>query len=107
MRTAILVAAVLATIEFMPRPGAAAIYYPWCAQYYNLSSSRSCAFVTRDQCMASLGGIGGYCYDNPKPRSVYQGSAVPPPSAQQHRAVRNGAYTRYRNDRQLSGHAGT
>jgi hypothetical protein len=80
MRTTIFATAVLATVGFLPRPSAAAVYYPWCAQYYNtIDGGRSCAFVTRDQCRASLGGIGGYCYENPTPPSVYQSSAVPPP----------------------------
>jgi hypothetical protein len=78
MRTAILVATVLVIMELLLRPSAAAIYYPWCAVFYNNNGTRSCAFVTRDQCRASLGGIGGYCYENPKPTSVYQGIAAPP-----------------------------
>jgi Protein of unknown function (DUF3551) len=89
MRTAILATAALAVVEVMPRPAAAAIYYPWCAAYYiGQGGARSCAFLTRDQCMASLGGIGGYCYENPKPPSVYQGSAVPPQQPQQRRPTR-------------------
>jgi hypothetical protein len=83
MRTKVLVAAMLVSLEFLPRPGAAAVYYPWCAQYFNNDGTRSCAFVTRDQCRASLGGIGGFCYENPKPPSVYQSSGVPLTPSQQ------------------------
>ena len=85
MRTTLLVVTVLTMVEFMARPSAAAIFYPWCAQYYYSVSSRSCAFLTKAQCTASLGGIGGYCYENPKPPSVYQGSAMPPSQTQQRR----------------------
>jgi uncharacterized protein DUF3551 len=45
----------------------AAPYWPWCAQYYNRGTTRSCAYISREQCMESLGGIGGYCYTNPNP----------------------------------------
>jgi len=83
MRTAILVAtAVVIMVECLPRPSAAAVYYPWCALLENKEGGqRSCFFLTRDQCRASLTVNGGYCYENPNPRSFYQSSAVPPSSA--------------------------
>jgi hypothetical protein len=78
MRTTILVMAVIAIVEFLPGPSVAAIYYPWCAQYaVKDGASPDCSFITRDQCMASVAGNMGYCLQNPKPPSVYQGSAVP------------------------------
>jgi len=94
MRTTLLVAAMLTMVEFMPRPSVAAIYYPWCAQFGASPASRSCAFLTKAQCTASLGGIGGYCYENPKPPSVYQGSAVPTSPAPQSSGRRNAAPAR-------------
>jgi hypothetical protein len=45
----------------------AAPYWPWCAQFYNRGTTRSCAYISREQCMESLGGIGGYCYANLSP----------------------------------------
>jgi hypothetical protein len=92
MRTTLLAAPVMAMLEFLPHPSVAAVYYPWCAaSEHTIEGGRSCAFLTRDQCRASLGGIGGYCYQNPNPPSVYQGSAAPPVTAEQQRGpVRNG-----------------
>jgi hypothetical protein len=81
MRTTIFVTAVLAMVELLPRPSAAAVYYPWCFQHYDLSQTLECAFVSRDQCSASIPGIGGYCEMNPYPRSFYRsylpGAAAP------------------------------
>jgi hypothetical protein len=85
---AVLGAAALVLVEFVPRPSAAAIYYPWCAQLDIRDGGRTCAFVTKAQCMASLGGIGGFCYQNPNPPSVYQSSAVPSPPSPQRRPAR-------------------
>jgi hypothetical protein len=48
----------------LPRPAAAAYNLPWCAQYFDRSAIRSCAFATREQCMATVSGIGGYCIQN-------------------------------------------
>jgi len=39
--------------------------YPWCAVEANKTGATSCAFVTLQQCRASLGGIGGTCIRNP------------------------------------------
>jgi Protein of unknown function (DUF3551) len=52
--------------------------YPWCANY--TKGSTSCSFVTFEQCMADVSGIGGFCERNtmyhpataparPKPRA--------------------------------------
>jgi hypothetical protein len=56
-------AATLAT----PRPAHAAPYWPWCSQYGPLSNAHACAFVSWEQCMQTVSGIGGYCYENPEP----------------------------------------
>jgi Protein of unknown function (DUF3551) len=37
--------------------------YPWCANY--TKGSISCSFVTYEQCMADVSGIGGFCERNP------------------------------------------
>jgi hypothetical protein len=36
--------------------------YPWCANY--TKGSTSCSFVTFEQCMADVSGIGGFCERN-------------------------------------------
>jgi hypothetical protein len=39
--------------------------YPWCAIYYKSGSGTPrCGFATRDQCVASISGIGGLCVRN-------------------------------------------
>jgi hypothetical protein len=53
--------------------GAGAQNYPWCAQY-NMwgGGGRNCGFVSWQQCMATVSGVGGYCEQN----AMYQpGSA--------------------------------
>ena len=48
----------------------AAPEYPWCARYD--WSTRNCGFVSFQQCLATISGIGGRCEPNP----FYKG---PPP----------------------------
>lgn len=38
--------------------------YPWCAQYSGQMGGRNCGFVSFDQCMATVSGIGGFCEKN-------------------------------------------
>jgi hypothetical protein len=38
--------------------------YPWCAVYDVGDNAYNCGFVTRDQCMATVSGIGGFCQPN-------------------------------------------
>jgi Protein of unknown function (DUF3551) len=39
--------------------------YPWCAIYYKEGGGTPrCYFDARDQCMASISGIGGFCVQN-------------------------------------------
>jgi hypothetical protein len=46
--------------------------YPWCAQYSgNMGGAMNCGFVSFDQCMATVRGMGGFCTQN----NTYQ----PPP----------------------------
>jgi Protein of unknown function (DUF3551) len=39
--------------------------YPWCA-YYSTGDGNgtNCGFVTREQCLATVSGIGGHCEPN-------------------------------------------
>jgi hypothetical protein len=40
--------------------------YPWCAQYSGraLGGAMNCGFVSFEQCMATVTGIGGFCIRN-------------------------------------------
>ena len=66
---------VLVSLAALARP-AAAIEYPWCAQYSGEDGGggRNCGFSTREQCMATVSGIGGGCERN----LFYQGGAQRP-----------------------------
>jgi hypothetical protein len=40
--------------------------YPWCARIYQKEgAATSCYFTSYQQCMTTLSGIGGYCYQSP------------------------------------------
>lgn len=39
--------------------------YRWCAEYNTGDAARNCGFVTYQQCMATVSGIGGACMPNP------------------------------------------
>jgi len=56
---------------------AAAQNYPWCAQYgATPSAPTNCGFVTFEQCLATISGIGGFCVRN----NTYQPPLGPHPS---------------------------
>ena len=39
--------------------------YPWCAKSYKMDTSAiSCYFTSREQCMTTLSGLGGYCFQS-------------------------------------------
>ena len=53
----------------------AAIEYPWCAQYGGEDGGgRNCGFVSREQCMDTIRGMGGFC----EPNLFYKGAAERP-----------------------------
>jgi hypothetical protein len=70
MTKSIFAASILAAMALpmlaAPRPAEAAPYWPWCSRYLE-EAQESCAFATYEQCMASVRGIGGFCYRNPSP----------------------------------------
>jgi hypothetical protein len=39
--------------------------YAYCAKYYTRGTPTSCYYASWGQCMATVSGIGGYCYQNP------------------------------------------
>jgi hypothetical protein len=65
MRKYLIAAALLsfASTALPVTPAAAAIEYPWCAQY-GWKGGRNCGFSSYQQCMATVSGIGGSCERN-------------------------------------------
>lgn len=48
-------------------PAKAEVVYPWCAYYtFHDGDATNCGFVSWQQCMATISGIGGYCAPNPR-----------------------------------------
>ena len=62
----IAISAVFAILLGMPLAAtpAAAREYPWCARYD--WSTTNCGFVSFQQCLATISGIGGRCEQNPR-----------------------------------------
>lgn len=62
----LLAAAAIAAILALPQP-AAAIQYPWCAEYAGEDSGggTNCGFTTIEQCRLTISGMGGFCAPNP------------------------------------------
>jgi hypothetical protein len=82
-RTSLFVLATLALGFAASTRSAAAIEYPWCAQYSGQDGGgRNCGFSTLAQCIATVSGMGGGCvrnlfYNEPSDR--------PAPSVRKHR----------------------
>ena len=70
MRPLLLLLAGLACVAGAGGP-AAAIEYPWCANFADGAGS-NCGFTTYEQCMLTARGTGGYCAEN----TFYQPSAA-------------------------------
>jgi hypothetical protein len=55
--------------------------YPWCAKAYKMDTSAiSCYFTSREQCMTTLSGLGGYCFQSLYYHSALGKTAVQPRS---------------------------
>jgi uncharacterized protein DUF3551 len=39
--------------------------YPWCAKYYGKLEGTACYYKSYQQCMTTVSGVGGYCYESP------------------------------------------
>ncbi len=65
MKGLILTLGLFATAAMSATP-AAAQNYPWCALYSggSVGGGRNCGFTTFEQCMATVSGIGGSCFQN-------------------------------------------
>ena len=60
-------AALAALAVLTPGNARAETVYKWCAYYGNFgNSATNCGFSTRQQCMATVSCIGGYCEINPR-----------------------------------------
>jgi hypothetical protein len=58
--------------------------YPWCSrQDTKDSNATSCYFTSYQQCMTTLSGIGGYCYESP----YYHASPTNAPARRRQRQV--------------------
>jgi hypothetical protein len=71
MRYSCIAAAIAAAVVAMTGTPALADKAPWCAF---LGSGRGgggteCLYYSRAQCMATVSGMGGFCYENPTYRS--------------------------------------
>ena len=73
MKSFLSAVAVLAAMSAFGTP-AEAQNYPWCAQYSGrgFGGAMNCGFVSFEQCLATVSGIGGFCMPNnlyqPQPR---------------------------------------
>jgi hypothetical protein len=64
MRKLFILAAMAGTVLLLPGESAQAREYPWCARYD--WSTYNCGFVSFQQCLATISGIGGRCEQNPR-----------------------------------------
>jgi Protein of unknown function (DUF3551) len=55
--------------------------YPWCAMLSMGDQAVNCGFVTAEQCMTTVRGIGGYC----TPNNTFQPPLFPRPLARRGR----------------------
>lgn len=68
MRILLLSSVLALTLGVAIAPDASAqrrIIYPWCA-FYNPDGIAECLYYNVAQCRASVSGVGGYCYQNPR-----------------------------------------
>ncbi len=63
MKSILFLLGVIVVISAIGTP-AHAQNYPWCALYDTGDQATNCGFVSREQCMATVTGIGGFCVVN-------------------------------------------
>jgi hypothetical protein len=74
MRTILVMLGLLAGFVLLTPTAGHTDPYKWCAQYSGMGGGgRNCGFVTYEQCMATVSGIGGFCEIN----TFYTGPAAP------------------------------
>lgn len=66
LRSVLFALAALAALDLFTPSTGQADPYPWCAQYGGGrgGGGRNCGFVSFEQCMATVRGIGGFCEQN-------------------------------------------
>ena len=65
IRSTLIALAAIMAVNAFAQPVEAATEYPWCAQYGRWGGGgRNCGFVSFQQCMATVSGIGGFCERN-------------------------------------------
>jgi Protein of unknown function (DUF3551) len=81
MRVLLFIPAIFAVTAGIGSP-AQAQNYPWCAIYDVGDAAYNCSFVSREQCMATVSGIGGFCNANTQyvPAAVHPVPRVRKPS---------------------------
>jgi Protein of unknown function (DUF3551) len=65
MRPILFAGAIIGAVSVLSGTDAVAQYYPWCSIYSDKVGSSNCGFVSFQQCMANVRGIGGFCIANP------------------------------------------
>ena len=76
---------VLIAANTVPAAAQSPTSYPWCARTAKMDSNSgtSCYFTSYQQCMTTLSGLGGYCFESPyyhgpsakaRPRTSRRGS---------------------------------
>ena len=75
MHPVFLATAIVTVLTLVAPTAGQAQTYPWCAQYGGMGGGggRNCGFVSYEQCMATVSGIGGFCERN----SFYTGPETP------------------------------
>ena len=80
MRLLLFILGISAGITCIEKP-ADAQNYPWCAMLSMGDQAMNCGFVSVEQCMATVRGIGGYC----TPNNTFQPPLFPRPIARRAR----------------------
>ena len=81
VRSLFLIAATLLS-EIQAASAQSPTSYPWCARYFDRrGGTTSCYFASREQCMTTVSGVGGYCYAS----ANYHPAAPAKPSVQPRR----------------------
>jgi hypothetical protein len=64
--TALFIIAAALLGETQASSAQSAYSYPWCgSRYVNDGTSESCYYSSREQCMATMSGAGGLCFESP------------------------------------------
>jgi Protein of unknown function (DUF3551) len=73
----VMLAAAIAAAALLFGNGARAQNYPWCSNFAD-GAGTNCGFSTREECLLTISGSGGYCDQN----TQYQAAAAAPTQRQ-------------------------